>query len=72
MVYRNGYHTECSDARGLERESPGVGPPVAGDELAHLITLIAAATLLLITALLVYQLWILSAEARAKFGWAFL
>src|SRR6266852_1874385 len=41
------------------------------DEIAHLITLIAAATLLLITVLLVYQLWVLSAEARAKFGWSF-
>ena len=41
------------------------------DEIAHLITLIAAATLLLITALLVYQLWVHSAEARAKFGWSF-
>ncbi len=41
------------------------------DEIAHLITLIAAATLLLIAVLLVYQLWILSAEARAKFGWSF-
>ena len=41
------------------------------DEIAHLITLIAAATLLLITVLLVYQLWVHSAEARAKFGWSF-
>src|SRR6202023_2495632 len=41
------------------------------DEIAHLITLIAAATLLLITVLLVDQLWVLSAEARAKFGWSF-
>jgi phosphate transport system permease protein len=41
------------------------------DEIAHLITLIAAATLLLITALLVYQLWIHSAEARHRFGWSF-
>src|SRR6202049_770374 len=44
---------------------------LGADEIAHLITLIAAATLLLITALLVYQLWVLSAEARAKFGWSF-
>src|ERR1700675_1214119 len=43
----------------------------SADEIAHLITLIAAATLLLITVLLVYQLWTLSAEARAKFGWSF-
>src|SRR6267142_918940 len=41
------------------------------DEIAHLITLVAAATLLLITVLLVYQLWVLSAEARHKFGWSF-
>ena len=41
------------------------------DEIAHLITLIAAASLLLITALLVYQLWIHSAEARHRFGWSF-
>src|SRR5712691_2212561 len=42
-----------------------------GDQIAHLITLVAAATLLLITALLVYQLWIHSTEARQRFGWAF-
>src|SRR5258708_13762707 len=41
------------------------------DEIAHLITLIAAATLLLITVLVVYQLWVLSAEERTKFGWSF-
>src|SRR5579864_301329 len=41
------------------------------DEIAHLVTLIAAATILLIAVLLVYQLWVLSAEARAKFGWSF-
>ena len=41
------------------------------DDIAHVITLIAAATLLLITVLLVYQLWVLSAEARTKFGWSF-
>src|SRR5579864_5007366 len=41
------------------------------DEIAHLITLIAAGVLLLITALLVYQLWVLSAESRSKFGWHF-
>jgi len=41
------------------------------DEIAHVITFIAAATLLLITVLLVYQLWVLSAEARHKFGWSF-
>src|SRR3979490_149077 len=43
----------------------------SADEIAHLITLLAAATLLLITVLLVYQLWTLSAGARTKFGWMF-
>src|ERR1700681_296158 len=43
----------------------------SADEIAHLITLIAGATLLLIAVLLVYQLWVLSAEARTKFGWSF-
>ena len=41
------------------------------DEIAHLITLISAAMLLLITLLLVNQLWAHSAEARARFGWSF-
>ena len=41
------------------------------DDVAHVVTLIAAASILLITVLLVYQLWVLSAEARAKFGWHF-
>lgn len=41
------------------------------DEIAHLITLLAAAVLLLITVLLVGQLWVHSAESRVKFGWNF-
>jgi phosphate transport system permease protein len=41
------------------------------DEIAHLITLMAAGVLVLITVLLVYQLWVLSAESRARFGWHF-
>jgi phosphate transport system permease protein len=42
------------------------------DELAHLITLIAASSLLLIAVLLVYQLWVHSAESRHQFGLNFL
>jgi phosphate transport system permease protein len=42
-----------------------------GDQIAHLITLVFAAAILLITALLVYELWIGSGESRAKFGWHF-
>ncbi len=42
-----------------------------GDEIAHLITLIFAATILLITSVLVYELWINSSLSRAKFGLMF-
>lgn len=56
----------------------GAGPTVGsrsflsrlreGDEIARLITFIFAATVVLITALLVYELWINSVLPRQKFG----
>ncbi len=42
-----------------------------GDEIAHLITLVFAASILLITGMLVYQLWIQSRLPRKEFGWHF-
>jgi phosphate transport system permease protein len=42
-----------------------------GDEIAHLVTLIFAASILLVTSMLVYELWINSKLSRAKFGWEF-
>jgi len=56
---------------------PGAGPRAfvqrlrQGDEVAHVITLVFAAAILLITSLLVYELWIQSHLSRAKFGWMF-
>lgn len=44
----------------------------SGDEIAHLITLAFAAITVLITVLLVYELWIHSALPRQRFGWRFL
>jgi phosphate transport system permease protein len=44
---------------------------LGADEIAHLVTLVAAASLLLIAVLLVEQLWVHSAEARHQFGWKF-
>jgi phosphate transport system permease protein len=44
---------------------------VGGDEIAHLVTLVFASSILLITCLLVYELWIRSRLPRAKFGWHF-
>lgn len=43
-----------------------------GDEVAFLITFIFAASILLITGLLVYELYIGSFLTRQKFGWGFL
>jgi phosphate transport system permease protein len=56
---------------------PGAGPRAfiqrlrQGDEVAHLLTLVFAAGIVLITSLLVYELWVNSHLSRAKFGWAF-
>jgi phosphate transport system permease protein len=44
----------------------------SGDALARALTFLAAATLIVITALLVYELWLGSGESRAKFGFHFL
>ena len=49
-----------------------VGRLRSGDEIAHLITLIFAASVFLVTVLLVYELWIHSSASRGKFGLAFL
>jgi len=43
-----------------------------GDEIAYLIALSFAASILLITGLLVYQLFVVSHASRQKFGWGFL
>ena len=44
----------------------------AGDQVAYLITLIAAGTIFIITALVFYELYAKSALSREKFGWHFL
>ena len=43
-----------------------------GDEIARMVTFVFAATVVLITILLVYQLWVGSALPRHKFGFEFL
>jgi len=43
-----------------------------GDEVAHLVTLIFAASIILVTAVIVWQLWIHSSPAKDKFGFSFL
>jgi phosphate transport system permease protein len=44
----------------------------SGDEIAHLVTLAFAASIVLITLLLVYELWSHSVLPRQRFGWHFL
>ncbi len=44
----------------------------SGDEIAHLFTLVFAASVILITSLLLYELWVNSALSRHKFGLSFL
>jgi phosphate transport system permease protein len=44
----------------------------SGDEVAHLLTLIFASTIILVTVLLVFELYRNSALARDKYGWQFL
>ena len=44
----------------------------SGDEIARLVTLVFALSVVLITGLLVYQLWANSAQARHAFGLSFL
>ncbi len=43
-----------------------------GDKAAHLITLVFAASVFLVTVFLIYELWIHSSTSRAKFGLGFL
>src|SRR6202142_1582727 len=42
-----------------------------GDEIAHLLTLTFAAVILLLTSMLVYELWVNSHLSRTQFGWMF-
>jgi phosphate transport system permease protein len=65
-------------ATTLGHEAPHAAGPrsfvrryLGGDEVAHLITLVFAAGILLITTLLVFELWRESHLSRAKFGWLF-
>src|SRR5262249_36306926 len=67
-----------STATPIQHAAPPYSRPRAfvqrlrhGDEIAHVITLIVAAGILLVTSMLVWELWVNSHLSRAKFGWAF-
>lgn len=44
----------------------------SGDEVARFVVTAAAGVLMIVTALLVWELWVNSSLAREKFGWSFL
>src|ERR1700751_3678749 len=67
-----------STATTIQHAAPPFSGPRAfvqrlrhGDEIAHLITLIFAAAIFLITSILVLELWVNSNLSRVKFGWSF-
>ncbi len=60
------------DTRPQGRVSAFIQRLKTGDDIAYTITLTSALTILAITGLLVYELFINSAESRLKFGWGFL
>jgi len=68
----------ATSATAVERAAPPSGPRALlrrlrhGDEVAHLITLIFASSIILITSVIVYELWVNSHLTRLKFGWHFL
>lgn len=64
-------------AQSARRKTPGRARAFlrklqSGDEIAHLVTMVFALSILLIVGLLVYELWVQSAISRHKFGWDFL
>src|SRR5277367_4974176 len=67
-----------TSATTIEHSGPPKAGPSAilhrlrhGDEVAHVLTLTFAAGILLLTSMLVYELWVNSHLSRAKFGWMF-
>ena len=58
--------------KGFIRSKTFLGRLKSGDQIAYLITAACAASIFVVTVLLVYELWINSSLARHKFGWNFL
>src|SRR5271166_2371321 len=54
------------------RSKTFLGRLKSGDQIAYLITATCAASIFVVTVLLVYELWINSSLARHQFGWNFL
>jgi phosphate transport system permease protein len=59
-------------ARPPTRARSFLGRFVKGDEIAHLVTLVFASLILLVTVAVIWELWVHSSLARHKFGFEFL
>jgi len=65
--------TRVAARAGMSKPDPPVSArPQRGDQIAHGVSLIFASTIILITALLFYELYTGATLARQKFGWGFL
>jgi len=64
--------TVAANADAPRRVRPLARRLQRGDQIAHLITLIFAATIFIVTALLFYELYTGALLTRQKFGWSFL
>src|SRR5271154_4259189 len=64
--------TTADRARPRRRASSFVSRLKGGDEVTYAVSLISAVSIVAITALLFYELFVNSALARHKFGWGFL
>jgi phosphate transport system permease protein len=58
--------------KGFIRSKTFLSRLKSGDQVAYLVTATCAASIFVVTVLLVYELWINSSLARHKFGWTFL
>ena len=58
--------------KGFIRSKTFLSRLKSGDQIAYLVTATCAASIFVVTVLLVYELWINSRLARHKFGWTFL
>jgi phosphate transport system permease protein len=64
--------TTAIDARPPGRAQAFIKRLRSGDDIAYAVTFLCALTVIAVTALLVWELYVNSAPSRAKFGWNFL
>ena len=69
---RDQVKTAMATSAAVARPRTKPAPRFGGDQLAWLVTFLFALSILAVTVLLVFQLWVHSSPAREKFGFGFL